>query len=94
MTPNKRGHSKVKPRIKLPISRTRKLIQDVEAGSLDLPRARLIRMVCNQQIRLAKLTLRAERSGMDDPFFNMRADRDELKEFERVAKQLSRAISS
>jgi len=51
-------------------------------------------MVCNQQIRLAKLTLRAERSRMDDPFFNMRVDRDELKEFERVAKQLSRAISS
>jgi hypothetical protein len=82
-------------RMKPPLSNVRKAIREVQTGSLDLPRARLIRATCNQWIALAKLNLRAERFGVNDGFFKdaPSVDRSELKRFQNLVKELSTAIS-
>jgi len=85
-------------RIKLPLSNVRQAIQEVQTGSLDLTVAKVMRTRWNLVIRFAKLKLRAERLGMDDPLFGVKdgpsVDRSELKEFQNLVKQLSKAISA
>ena len=76
-------------KLTFPISRTKKIIQEVESGRFDTSRARIVRNACNCLIELSK----SVRLGVDDPFFvAMTVDRNKLTEFQGVVKQLSKEI--
>jgi hypothetical protein len=70
----------------------RELIDSVESGRLDLERARVCQKICQQELRWAALSLRAQRLGLEDAFFNLEVHPDSVKEYRAVTKQLGEAI--